>query len=77
MKKVLIGVVLGIVLIGCGNKVETTTDKYKANLMKKVEAGDEKAHKELFEKLGKLGDQAGNGNMEAVKELEKWEKAMK
>ncbi|MHA4990857.1 hypothetical protein [Cetobacterium somerae] len=71
MKKVIISLFMLLFLIGCGEKVEFTTQEYKKELLQKVDQKDEKSIKEYDEIINKLEKQAKN-NKEAMEEFEKW-----
>lgn len=71
MKRIILSLFMLLFLIGCGEKVEFTTQEYKKELLEKVEQKDEKSIKEYNEIMNKLGKQAKN-NKEAMEEFEKW-----
>ncbi|MGL5413999.1 hypothetical protein [Cetobacterium sp.] len=71
MKKIIISLFMLLFLIGCGEKVNFTTQEYKKELLEKVEQKDEKSIKEYNEIMNKLEKQAKN-NKEAMEEFEKW-----
>ena len=72
MKKILISLFMLLFLIGCGEKVEFTTQEYKKELLEKVDQKDEKSIKKYNEIINKLKKQARN-NKKAMKEFEEWE----
>ena len=74
MKKILLMIFLAVTFTGCFEGVETTSRKYKKELLEKVFVkNDEKARTKYNEIIAELEKAADEGNEKAEKELELWD----
>lgn len=71
-KNIIMSIISVFMLLGCGDKVETTSKEYKKTLLEKVYKKDEKSVKEFNEVKEKLEKQIESGKSEATKELDRW-----
>lgn len=76
MKKILLMIFLAATFTGCFGGVETTSKKYKKELLEKVFVkNDEKAKAKYNEIIAELEKSADEGNEKAEKELDLWDDA--
>lgn len=76
MKKILLMIFLAATFTGCFGGVETTSKKYKKELLEKVFVkNDKKAKAKYNEIISELEKAADEGNEKAEKELELWDDA--
>ena len=76
MKKILLMIFLAATFTGCFGGVETTSRKYKKELLEKVFVkNDEKAKTKYNEIIAELEKAADEGNEKAEKELDLWDDA--
>lgn len=69
-KKILVGLVIALALVGCGDKVEITPKEEKIKIVNEYFEEKNKKYEEITAKLQVLADK---GNEKAEKELERWD----
>lgn len=76
MKKILLIVFLAATFTGCFSGIETTSKKYKKELLEKVFVkNDQKSKAKYNEIIAELEKAADEGNEKAEKELDLWDDA--
>ena len=76
MKKILSGMLLTFLLIGCGEKIPTTSKSEKEKIVTSFNK-DENARKKYIEITSELEKLIKDGNEKAEKELKEWEEVKK
>ena len=76
MKKILSGMLLTFLLIGCGEKIPTTSKSEKEKIVTSF-SKDENARKKYIEITSELEKLIKDGNEKAEKELKEWEEVKK
>ena len=75
-KNLLFGMLLTFLLIGCGEKIPTTSKSEKEKIVTSF-SKDENARKKYIEITSELEKLAKDGNEKAEKELKEWEEVKK